>query len=311
MSTLRPGFRIRPARFSDSIVMSKVYVDAISHDAFILDSLFPERLTQPEEFALRLKRFFWRRWWTPGWEVDVLVDERQTASVEDKESNKDQDNNKQIDADNKKQNNEGVVVGFAWWKRPASDLSFRERWLTPFAWFAPVMRLAIYITSLIRPTRAIPSAATHPLFRKIEALEEVHLTPSRPWFYLSLLAVSSSLQGTGLGSTLLRHGLDRIDAKADSTGIDTTPTEATNTPPDSDSKSKRASSHKNKTKTKNEAVSDSSSSQQSKASGSACYLVALKGLEPYYHRFGFTQVGRANTGELSAWEGGAFMVREP
>ncbi|PHH66915.1 hypothetical protein CDD81_5267 [Ophiocordyceps australis] len=311
MATLRPGFRIRPAGFADAQGMCRVYGDALSHDAFLLDSLFPERHARPDEFALRLKRFFWRRWWTLGWVADVLVDER-AGGGEDKEGEE-----KSQEGEEKK----NKVVGFAWWKRPASDLSWRERWLSPFAWIAPVMRLAIYIDTLVRPTPAIPSSAGHPLYHNIEALEHTHLD-SRPWFYLSLLAISPSLQGTGLGGTLLRHGLDRIDAAAPADGITVTTTLTTTLEADVPgkphskdahaAKSKGRASHKKKTR--EEAAKETSVTElehQPRVRASPCYLIALKGLEPYYHRFGFRQVGRANTGELSAWEGGAFMIREP
>lgn len=43
--------------------------------------------------------------------------------------------------------------------------------------------------------------------------------------------------------------------------------------------------------------------------GVATWLVGLRGLERYYNRFGFLEVGRANVGELKDWEGGSIMFR--
>ncbi|KAH6697117.1 acetyltransferase [Plectosphaerella plurivora] len=44
--------------------------------------------------------------------------------------------------------------------------------------------------------------------------------------------------------------------------------------------------------------------------GSACWLVGLKDVEPFYERLGFTQIGRANQGRLADWDGGSIMMRE-
>lgn len=43
--------------------------------------------------------------------------------------------------------------------------------------------------------------------------------------------------------------------------------------------------------------------------GVATWLVGLRGLEKFYDRFGFVEVGRANVGELEDWEGGSVMFR--
>lgn len=47
-----------------------------------------------------------------------------------------------------------------------------------------------------------------------------------------------------------------------------------------------------------------------KADGAAIWLVGLEGVEPYYEKFGFAEVGRMNVGELADWEGGSIMFRE-
>jgi len=44
--------------------------------------------------------------------------------------------------------------------------------------------------------------------------------------------------------------------------------------------------------------------------GAACWLVGIRGVEPFYSRFGFVQIGRANEGRLADWDGGAIMMRE-
>ena len=44
--------------------------------------------------------------------------------------------------------------------------------------------------------------------------------------------------------------------------------------------------------------------------GAATWLVAATAVEPFYVPYGFVEVGRANIGELEAWEGGAVMFRE-
>ncbi|PTB68074.1 acyl-CoA N-acyltransferase [Trichoderma citrinoviride] len=40
------------------------------------------------------------------------------------------------------------------------------------------------------------------------------------------------------------------------------------------------------------------------------WLIGLRGTDAYYSRFGFVEVGRANVGDLSEWDGGIVMFRE-
>jgi predicted N-acetyltransferase YhbS len=40
------------------------------------------------------------------------------------------------------------------------------------------------------------------------------------------------------------------------------------------------------------------------------WLIGLRGTDSYYSRFGFNNVGRANVGDLSEWDGGFVMFRE-
>ncbi|KAG7129603.1 glutamate carboxypeptidase like protein [Verticillium longisporum] len=44
--------------------------------------------------------------------------------------------------------------------------------------------------------------------------------------------------------------------------------------------------------------------------GAACWLIGLEGVEPFYDRFGFREIDRANEGRLADWTGGAVMIRE-
>lgn len=46
------------------------------------------------------------------------------------------------------------------------------------------------------------------------------------------------------------------------------------------------------------------------ARGAASYLISLRGVEPFYQRYGFVEVARANVGKLKEWDGGAIMFRE-
>ncbi|KAJ6440393.1 acetyltransferase (GNAT) family domain-containing protein [Purpureocillium lavendulum] len=44
--------------------------------------------------------------------------------------------------------------------------------------------------------------------------------------------------------------------------------------------------------------------------GVDCFLIGVRGVEPFYQKFGFKEVDRANVGELAHWDGGAIMFRE-
>jgi ribosomal protein S18 acetylase RimI-like enzyme len=48
------------------------------------------------------------------------------------------------------------------------------------------------------------------LSRVFEAMESYH--PKEPHWYLPLIGVDPAAQGQGLGSALMRHALERIDA---------------------------------------------------------------------------------------------------
>ncbi|KAL7923670.1 hypothetical protein ACQKWADRAFT_311924 [Trichoderma austrokoningii] len=48
----------------------------------------------------------------------------------------------------------------------------------------------------------------------------------------------------------------------------------------------------------------------SQTSRGKAWLIGLRGTDRFYNRFGFKEVGRANVGELSEWDGGLVMFRE-
>lgn len=47
-----------------------------------------------------------------------------------------------------------------------------------------------------------------------------------------------------------------------------------------------------------------------RSGGAAAWLIGVAGVEAFYQRHGFVEVGRANVGELSGWDGGSVMFRE-
>ncbi|KAM4065641.1 acetyltransferase (GNAT) domain-containing protein [Hirsutella rhossiliensis] len=251
MTTPPPeGYRFRAGLPSDLDAVAGLYDACFARDALV-DMLFPARRAAPRgDFRTHLYRHFERRWWTPGWVLGLLVVDHGGGGG-------------------------GHVVGFAWWRRPDGDLGVWERWCTPCAWLAPLMRLYVSLKNRIRPTAVQPRPASA-LDRVMAALEP-RLPRLRPdasaahpaaagaaagghdapscgaWWYLSALAVLPALQGKGLGAGLLRHGLRDVDG--------------------------------------------------------VCYLVGVAGVERFYRRHGFVEVARANVGELAAWDGGAVMVR--
>lgn len=93
-------YSIRPGRRSDIPYARDLYL-ASFHGDMLLDILFPTRHDHPGSFAAHLHRLFVERWWTPNYDLAVCVDGNDRP------------------------------VGFTWWKRPNSQLSFYERWLSP------------------------------------------------------------------------------------------------------------------------------------------------------------------------------------
>jgi hypothetical protein len=93
-------YSIRPGRRSDVLYARDLYLPAFNGD-MLLDIMFPTRHDHPASFSAHLLRLFVERWWTPNYDLTVCVDENDRP------------------------------VGFTWWKRPNSQLSFYERWLSP------------------------------------------------------------------------------------------------------------------------------------------------------------------------------------
>ncbi|GJN70881.1 hypothetical protein PLIIFM63780_002527 [Purpureocillium lilacinum] len=223
-----PGYHLRRGLSSDVDAVTSLYRASFGRDS-LLDVLFPTRDAHPRDFHAHIYRHFQARWWTLGWDLTVLVDDAL-----------------------------GVPVGFTWWRRPLDQLSFAERWLSPYAWFAPLMRLYVRLKNRLLPTR-IPADSTA-VFTRVYGEIEPRLLCSprrRAAWYLSTIATLPSLQGRGLGGVLLRHGLRAVDDR-----------------------------------------------------GLACFLVGVSGVEPFYRKYGFEEVERANVGELAGWDGGAIMFRE-
>ncbi|KAL6798454.1 acyl-CoA N-acyltransferase [Trichoderma sp. SZMC 28012] len=164
------------------------------------------------------------------------------------------------------------VVGFACWKRPKTEISFSERWFTLFAWIAPVMRAFITLQNKIAP----PNVDFHVALafdRCFPPVEKAVFAGKQPeeWWYLSTLAVHPSAQGQGLGALLMAEGLTMADEFQEKQAVVV--------------------------------------KAEGKARGKV-WLIGLRGTDTFYSRFGFSEVGRANVGELSEWDGGLVMFRE-
>ncbi|RFU74416.1 hypothetical protein TARUN_7847 [Trichoderma arundinaceum] len=166
---------------------------------------------------------------------------------------------------------EEEVVGFTCWKKPKGEVGFGERWFTLFAWLAPVMQAFISVQNTVwAPNVDVYTA--HAFDRCFPPVEEAVFQGKKPaeWWYLSTLAVHPSYQGRGLGALLTNEGLDEADAYQ--------------------------------------------AKQVARKGGEPrrgkVWLIGLRGTDAFYSRFGFKEVGRANVGELSEWDGGIVMFRE-
>lgn len=83
------------------------------------------------------------------------------------------------------------------------------------AWFAPIARAYISLTSYLFPLRSLQGDVAGAYQRVFATIEPGVLnTPRRreAW-YLSTLAVEPSLQGHGLGTRLLDHGMAQAKAE--------------------------------------------------------------------------------------------------
>lgn len=98
--TTRP-YHIRPGGLLDVPRITDLYMSSFANDQ-ILDIVCPNRHEHPQSLKTYVYRRWVERWWTPNYNLTVLAD-----------------------------NATGTVVGFTWWKRPTSELSFYERWISP------------------------------------------------------------------------------------------------------------------------------------------------------------------------------------
>lgn len=243
-----PQFRLRPGSVSDLNHAVRLYDACLGSDKLI-QLLFPGKREQdPVAFKTHLYRLYAKRFWSVEWMFTFVV--REAAGEEGEE-----------------------VVGFSCWKKPAGEIGFVERWLSIFAWVAPIVRNFIALQTKLFPTVDLyPATAFDRCFPPIEEALFVNKKP-KEWWYLSTLAVHPSYQGHGLGGLLMNEGLDMADA------------------------------YQQKQQKKQK-------SQDDEVRGGKVWLIGLRGTDRFYTRFGFNEVGRANVGELSEWDGGIVMFRE-
>jgi GNAT superfamily N-acetyltransferase len=93
---------------------------------------------------------------------------------------------------------EGIAEGL----RVDGRLVAASVWLAPGAHPSPLRQLPAWARLAVRDPRAVPR-----LLRAGRTLDALH--PEAPHWFLSLLGVLPELQGTGLGSALVRPGLER------------------------------------------------------------------------------------------------------
>jgi GNAT superfamily N-acetyltransferase len=82
-------------------------------------------------------------------------------------------------------------------------------------WLAPIVRACLTIRDYLFPVRSMATPTAGKYARTVSVLEPGILDTDRrrqAW-YLSLLSVTPKLQGTGLGSLLIREGLRDVDAR--------------------------------------------------------------------------------------------------
>ncbi|KAK9445603.1 acetyltransferase (GNAT) family domain-containing protein [Metarhizium brunneum] len=176
------GYHLRAGTAADLRTVTGLYLAGFGHDG-LLDIMFPGRRRHPDAVAAFLYRHFRRRWWTMGWRLTVVVDETL-----------------------------GVPVGFTWWLRPASQLTFWETWVSPYAWFAPLVRMYLCLEALVLRSPIDPGPVDG-FYRAVRAAEPQFLTTPRrreAW-YLSTLAVHPVYQGQRLGRALVQEGLELVD----------------------------------------------------------------------------------------------------
>lgn len=105
---LPPQYYLRPGRRSDLTPATHIYQAAFDPD-MLPDILFPSRHEHPQDFLAFLSRLFDDRYWSPQWILTVICGSSGSGDG----------------------GGDDAPVGFTWWKRPLSELSIWERWLSP------------------------------------------------------------------------------------------------------------------------------------------------------------------------------------
>ncbi|OAA77227.1 Acyl-CoA N-acyltransferase [Akanthomyces lecanii RCEF 1005] len=271
ITTLRRGlstYTLRPGLFADVPSFAHVYYDSFSDTRpgastdNLMDILFGDFRSHPRDTRAVLAAMLAPRLWSLQYRMSALVDD---ATDE--------------------------VVGFVCVKRPATEISFYERWLSPQTWLHRLYTVMHSIASFIRPPGAALDTTQAASFTRafVDLEPQVRCSPRRraAW-YLSIVAVLPGHQGRGLGGAMLRAALDHIDAVGARQPLQT--------PND-------AGSHET------EATAAAAEGEEVDIGGPAVWLTARKGTEGLYRRFGFVKVMDSNKGPLSAWNGGAVMFR--
>ncbi|KAL6889558.1 hypothetical protein HDV57DRAFT_487139 [Trichoderma longibrachiatum] len=269
-----PTFRLRPGTASDLTHAVRLYDTCLGSDKLVA-LLFPHKVEDPESYKKYLYRLYAKRYWSVEWTFTFLI----------KEANED---------NSESQSEEETIVGFACWKRPSAEVSFGERWFTLFSWIAPLVRTFISLQDTLLPL-PIDSHAAHAFDRVFPPIEKTLFADKNraEWWYLSTLAVHPSVQGIGLGGLLMAEGLTKADEWQ---------------------RQRLLLQQQQEEKPSQEGENDDG--QQRRAEGGDAkvrgkvWLIGLRGTDAFYSRFGFVEVGRANVGDLSEWDGGIVMFRE-
>ncbi|KAL6856508.1 hypothetical protein J3F83DRAFT_769673 [Trichoderma novae-zelandiae] len=269
-----PTFRLRPGTASDLPHAVRLYDACLGSDKLV-ELLFPRKKEDPESYKKYLYRLYARRYWSVEWTFTFVVEE----GGEDQGESEDD-----------------AVVGFACWKRPSAEITLGERWFTWFSWIAPLVRASISLQDALAPLNIDPHAA-HAFDRVFPPIEDTLFAGKdrAEWWYLSTLAVHPSVQGRGLGALLMAQELTRADEWQRQRVL--------------------LQQREDGLLEREDGLLEKEDGQRRAEAGEArtrgkVWLIGLRGTDAFYSRFGFTEVGRANVGDLSEWDGGIVMFRE-
>lgn len=143
---LPPQYYLRPGRRSDLTPATHIYQAAFDPD-MLPDILFPSRHEHPQDFLAFLSRLFDDRYWSPQWILTVICGSSGSGDG----------------------GGDDAPVGFTWWKRPLSELSIWERWLSPCTHIPillPLCSFSIFrtIEVLLLPLPSLPPLGSGYLF---------------------------------------------------------------------------------------------------------------------------------------------------